>query len=630
MKLNCVVLQSFKRVKKRTKADLQAELDRLSRQLDTATAVDLDSAPSSSLIPLSPDTNVSSRVHQVSLSNAGPEQTPSQSPSNPMTNMHGRPLAPATTSPTISHTGVASALTPTSSQTLEDLEFCGAQIDDCFSLFLTHYAPKVHVFDTVLDPNACHPQSPLLFWTIVTIGARKYSQDPTILMLLAPKVIELAQRSIFHRENPLSTLQAFLLLTIWPMPVDTMHKDISPVLAGAMLNLAVAIGLHVHGVGQDFSRTTLRHEENERIFRAKLWLSCLIASQSCTISNGLPPPIVLDTYDYVSKGRDALSGVPIELRFRRKLSQTVSIAILELGRAVLSVDEPGGASSLKSIIGVFMWQLSQLDSECSDQPNHFFLSCARLQIQSFHFFIRSPEIDSTSLVQLYIVACTVIEAIVKMDGTEDVAGSSTAYIQKMLLLAAFVILRITRSHLAPTLDLERGRKAYFALIFYCRRVSLQDSDLSSRAGVILTQLWTSKNAFENSDGTVDCLTLRCRSRLSMSVVFDCFWRWRREFAGQATPYEEPRNDKGATVADAPANNQISPAAFPAADLEYSQYMLSSWSPQGTFPDYGWAATLDLPIETWNAFQLESEVGEGRTAFGATQDFPATQLSSVVS
>ncbi len=221
----------------------------------------------------------------------------------------------------------------------------------------------------------------------MTIGARPYSKDPTILGLLAPKVIDLAQRAIFHRENPLSTLQAFLLLTVWPMPVDTMHKDISPVLAGAMLNLAVTVGLHVHGIGQDFSRTTLHPDANQKIFRTKLWLSCLIASQrygvylrdrdgvcrrkltcvSTAIANGLPPPIIFNTYDHLSKDQDAFACVPIELRFRRKLSQNVVTSTVELGRTALSVNEPGGVSSLRSMIDVFLLQLSQLDSECPDR-----------------------------------------------------------------------------------------------------------------------------------------------------------------------------------------------------------------------------------------------------------------------
>jgi transcriptional regulatory protein LEU3 len=145
--------------------------------------------------------------------------------------------------------------------------------------FMTQYAPKLYIFDESLDPNGYHSNSPLLFWTIVAVGARRYSKDPTVFSLLRSRVLELVQSTILSQEDKLCTIQAFLLLCIWPMPVNTMFKDISPLLAGAMINLAVSVGLHVDGVGQDFSRTTLRYDDKDRVFRAGLWISCMVASQ---------------------------------------------------------------------------------------------------------------------------------------------------------------------------------------------------------------------------------------------------------------------------------------------------------------------------------------------------------------
>lgn len=150
--------------------------------------------------------------------------------------------------------------------------------------FVTHYAPKVRIFDSALDPNVYYKEARLLFWTVVAIGARKYSKNPTLLSQLGPRVVELAQLAVFRRDDTSFTLVAYLLLCIWSMPVDTMFKDISPILAGAMLSLAVTTGLHVHGVEQDISRTTLCDDNRLRIFRAKLWMASLTASQTCSYS----------------------------------------------------------------------------------------------------------------------------------------------------------------------------------------------------------------------------------------------------------------------------------------------------------------------------------------------------------
>ncbi|CAL5873929.1 uncharacterized protein PFLUO_LOCUS8214 [Penicillium psychrofluorescens] len=54
-------------------------------------------------------------------------------------------------------------------------------------------------------------------------------------------------------------------------------------------------------------------------------------------------------------------------------------------------------------------------------------------------------------------------------------------------------------------------------------------------------MWASDSVFKGADGTRDSLTLRIRSRLTMSVIYDVFWWWREEIAGLASPYKEKRD-----------------------------------------------------------------------------------------
>ena len=97
-----------------------------------------------------------------------------------------------------------------------------------------------------------------------------------MLSLLAPRLLDMVRKAVFSRKLP--TMQAFLLLCVWPMPVDTLDNDISTILIGVILQLAMNIGLHLHGDGQDFSRTTLNPDSDEVILRSKLWMSCLITT----------------------------------------------------------------------------------------------------------------------------------------------------------------------------------------------------------------------------------------------------------------------------------------------------------------------------------------------------------------
>lgn len=149
----------------------------------------------------------------------------------------------------------------------------------CRDRFFKKHLRYTPVFDTELLPNDCYTLSPFLFWTIVAIGARKYVKDPTLILLLSPKVTDMAKNAVFATEKVLPTIQALILLCHWPMPIDTLQKDLTPMLAGGLLQLAQNVGLHVFGSAHDFSRVPLRYDREQRCFRFRLWSICLSVCQ---------------------------------------------------------------------------------------------------------------------------------------------------------------------------------------------------------------------------------------------------------------------------------------------------------------------------------------------------------------
>jgi hypothetical protein len=148
-----------------------------------------------------------------------------------------------------------------------------------FHRFYDHYAPQVPILEDFRTPNRCYNQSPLLFWTIVIIGARRYPKNPTLMSSLAPEVMTLAKDSVFSREGAVFTIVSIILLATWPIPFETMWRDESPMLLGAAFQLAMSIGLHVFGVGQDFSRIKLSQDRAEMEFRARVWTLLVITYQ---------------------------------------------------------------------------------------------------------------------------------------------------------------------------------------------------------------------------------------------------------------------------------------------------------------------------------------------------------------
>lgn len=130
------------------------------------------------------------------------------------------------------------------------------------------------MLDATMSPDDYYERCSFLFWTIVYVGSRYYKKDPTILGRLTAKINTMAFLALESRANPIQTIQGILLLALWPVPVHTLHRDVSLVLAGAALHLARQIGLHVAGAGQDFARTRLDRSSSEAHRRAVLWRLC--------------------------------------------------------------------------------------------------------------------------------------------------------------------------------------------------------------------------------------------------------------------------------------------------------------------------------------------------------------------
>jgi len=63
------------------------------------------------------------------------------------------------------------------------------------------------------------------------------------------------------------------------MPSDSLWREETPILLGAAFQLGLNIGLHVYGVGQDFSRIKLAHDKSQVNFRARVWTVLLYTYQ---------------------------------------------------------------------------------------------------------------------------------------------------------------------------------------------------------------------------------------------------------------------------------------------------------------------------------------------------------------
>ncbi|KAK1050702.1 hypothetical protein LTR74_016983 [Friedmanniomyces endolithicus] len=412
--------------------------------------------------------------------------------------------------------------------------------------------------------------SPFLFWTIVWVGSRRYSKGRKTADFLAAHISEVALAALSARSTILQTLQGLLVLCTWPVPVTTMRNDLSYFLSGAALNLAMEIGLHAYGNGQDFSRVKLQHDDKQTAFRSSLWLHCSITCQrsddiecheknlltSCSrsIAEGLPPLTVFHFPNDDCESELMTRAASPEIRFRQQIQDIQSSAMTTMIRNGLTLHSTGQADLLSSLIEIMDTRVLEFKHPSQSLLNVLYVSCARLHIQSLYFFHAPDRPKKEGLAGLYSIAIMVIETVAALErsGT-PIEYFSTVYIRRTLSLAALSILKLSRSCLAQHLDLVKGEAAYLSVVSMMRADSFQYNDLTARGTTIRSQLWNSQHVFRSPSGADNSLALRVRGRLSMSIVYDCFWYWREEFGGESSPFqaEEERMNVRAPASQSP-------------------------------------------------------------------------------
>ncbi|PTB36661.1 hypothetical protein M441DRAFT_62116 [Trichoderma asperellum CBS 433.97] len=553
MQLECVIVPTP--ASRRTKAQLQRELEDFRRRAERLYPDEDNDSRSNSPTRLS-GVEVDGASASVPFLVADPVPGPLLVPAlTPASEEIATSLQPQT-SPSISKTSnnrqssisqSQSIESPTSSQVFDGQDVAGRKIQDCFNLFFSLYAPFLPIFNNaIISPNQCFAQSPFLSWMIVYIGSRHYAGDPTLLERLAPRINSMAFAALEKRNNPIQTIQGILLLCQWPTPIDTMHRGISLVLAGAALHLAMVVGLHITGVGQDFARTILNRNRCDRDNRRMLWRQCCTTSYIIGLSEGIMPLGLNDalTLPVQSEGDDGNSGCeldsPQEAKGYLKLCEIMICATEALKRAHSGTDSKS-SSSLLSCISLFDTQLTKAALQLQTTIDSIYYQCYRLYLLAYHFLVDAAFRKPEGFISLYAVACNLVNMVCqRSEEEESIAKIAPAFVQKTIVLAACTILKIHRSDLAPHLDLEAGEQAYFASIVFAREGSIQNNDLSARGATIFSQLWNSQNIFKGKDGRIDSLSSRISSRLSTSIVFDCLWWWRQEFGGSGNPYENKR------------------------------------------------------------------------------------------
>jgi hypothetical protein len=145
--------------------------------------------------------------------------------------------------------------------------------------FFENFHHFLDILDPTVSPDTYYSGSPLLFWAVISVAARHYERDITLLSTLNPCVTKLLWVTLSVLPHNRFTIQAMLLLSMWPLPTPSMSTDMSFMLVSMAKTATMHVGLHRPEFVQDFLRVKTRLGPQEFQDAVKVWAGCYIAAQ---------------------------------------------------------------------------------------------------------------------------------------------------------------------------------------------------------------------------------------------------------------------------------------------------------------------------------------------------------------
>jgi hypothetical protein len=150
------------------------------------------------------------------------------------------------------------------------------------SAYQASFFQDFHPHFPILDPNNscsdCHQRSPLLFWTINAIAARGHKVLSFLRSELQRPLMDLLWTKTSTIPPSHFTIQAQLLLCIWPFSPPTLIADPSLSLASLAKAGCMQLGLHQPNNMQDYNRVRFEINEAHVAEAAKLWVAAFVVA----------------------------------------------------------------------------------------------------------------------------------------------------------------------------------------------------------------------------------------------------------------------------------------------------------------------------------------------------------------
>ncbi|KAF8597271.1 hypothetical protein BDV93DRAFT_373268 [Ceratobasidium sp. AG-I] len=165
----------------------------------------------------------------------------------------------------------------------------GIPILDKLKTFFLAFIKNLNVNIAIIDPclhtfDGLRQQSPFLMTVICAVASRFSIDDQALYPTLMSQVRALTAKAVRDGWKSLEDCQAYLLLSLYPLPAVNRTEDRSWYFLGCAISMALDLRLYDQGP----ARFTDEIEERKQLVRTRIWLMCFNIDRGLATKLGRP------------------------------------------------------------------------------------------------------------------------------------------------------------------------------------------------------------------------------------------------------------------------------------------------------------------------------------------------------
>ncbi|KAI0370391.1 hypothetical protein BV20DRAFT_1074886 [Pilatotrama ljubarskyi] len=170
-----------------------------------------------------------------------------------------------------------------------------AEVEKLFNIFFDYINPSVSLLDPVLyTAQRTYWRSPFLFTVVCGIASRFYPERPDLYQRAMNCARLAAGSTLIGGQKSVETVQAYILLSLYPVPARKWEEDRCWVYLGLAIRIATDLNLHHPNTVEAKNEQHAR----EMLNRTRTWLNCFNLDRSMSSQYGKAP--VISNTDYVA------------------------------------------------------------------------------------------------------------------------------------------------------------------------------------------------------------------------------------------------------------------------------------------------------------------------------------------